>query len=118
MQESRLSHEYCELKKKKKATNPNSCALYTGGEGRKSDASDLLFCRYSETLPKSRILIKQQGICKQVKTRHKNMLWVKIFNLKQESCHVSFTLCTLTLKPYTGNLNVNHIKFRQVQTEL
>lgn len=30
---------------------------------------------------------------KQVKTRHKNMLQVNIFNLKQESCHVSFTLC-------------------------
>lgn len=30
---------------------------------------------------------------KQVKTKKKNMLQVNIFNLKQESCHVSFTLC-------------------------
>lgn len=42
------------------------------------------------------------------------MLWANIFNFKE----VSFTLCTLTLKPYTGNPDVNHIKFRQVWTGL
>lgn len=42
------------------------------------------------------------------------MLWVNIFNFKQ----VSFTLCTLTLKLYTGNPDVNHTKFRQVWTGL
>lgn len=51
---------------------------------------------------------------KQVKTRHKNMLQVSIFNLKQ----LSFTVCTSTLKPKVGNPDVNHIKFRQVRAGL
>jgi len=31
---------------------------------------------------------------------------------------MSFTLCTLTLKLYTGSLTVNHTKPRRAQTEL